>query len=277
MQSKQFGEWRAVRDLVESGRSAGSGDGRKERARRQRRPQRAERRRAVALQVRQIGQGFDIAHQGGQPADALFERARRLVGRLGRPAVERAHRRGLFAGHVSGLHHPDVDGDPAECLGVEFAQCGFDAASRVRVRHVNVGALGFDDRRGQPQSVQNHVRPVPQQPAVLDRSRFSLFTIGDDGGASGTRDQAPVVANRTQLHRERKGGTAAAEQSAGFDFGQQLVDTGQRAIAAECAIRREILAGLAGMLAQHPGFASGRGADLDDRGLCGFHWLFRHR
>ena len=73
----------------------------------------------------------------------------------------------------------------------------------------------------------------------------------------------------------------AAEQPAGFDFGQQLLDTGQRAITTESAVRREVLAALAGMLAQHPGFAPGRGAEIDGGGLCGclcgVQDLFRHR
>ena len=44
------------------------------------------------------------------PGDALLERTRRFVGGFGRPAVDRAHSRGLLSGDVSGVDgHSDLD------------------------------------------------------------------------------------------------------------------------------------------------------------------------
>ena len=78
-------------------------------------------------------------------------------------------------------------------------------------------------------------------------SPSSPFAI-DDGAARG----AAVIANRAQLHRKGKGGPAAAEQSAGFDFAQQFVGAGERLVATQLSICGQVLAP-AGLLTQHPG------------------------
>ena len=267
---KQFGEREAVGELVENRRLAATGDRGQEGARRQRCALGAECRRAVALQVGQIGQRLDIAHQRGSIIDARFEWAGRLVRWLGRAAVDHPNRGGLLAGHVPGRDGQHVNRD-ALGVGIELAERGFDTVRRFRIGHIHVGAVSVDDRRGQPQSVQDQVGAVAQQPAVLDRSRFSLFAIRDDDGATGVCYQAPVVAHGTQLHRERKGRTTPADESAGFDFTQQCIGAGERAVPAEPPIGREVLPGLAGLLSQQPRCAPGQGGGGDGRGLGGVH------
>ena len=85
-----------------------------------------------------------------------------------------------------GSHRQQVDRDAVQ-LGAELCERRFDAAGRFGVGHVDVGAVGGHDHSGQPQPVQNQVRAVAQQPAVLDRSRFSLFAVGDGDGAARAR------------------------------------------------------------------------------------------
>ena len=116
----------------------------------------------MPLQVRQIGQCLDIAHHGGSIIDAGFEGAGRLVCRLGRAAVDHANRGGLLTGHIARLHRQHLDRDGAERVGIEFAERGFNTVRRFWVGHINVGAVSANDRRGQPQSIDDQVGSVTQ-------------------------------------------------------------------------------------------------------------------
>ena len=80
---------------------------------------------------------------------------------------------------------------------------------------------------------------MPQQPPVLDRSRFSLFTIGDNDGPAGA---AAVVADRARLHREREAGSASTEESTGLDLAEQFVRSGEWLVAAERPVGGKVFA-----------------------------------
>jgi len=112
-----------------------------------------------------------------------------------------------------------------------------------------VSAVGGQHRRGEPQPVENQVRPVPQQPAVLDRRRFALFAVRDHGAAPSA---TPVVAHCAQFHRERECRAATALQAAELDFAQQLVGEREALIAAQGPVGRVVLPRTAGLLAKQP-------------------------
>ena len=72
------------------------------------------------------------------------------------------------------------------------------------------------------------MRPVAQQPAVLDRRRFALFTVGDDDGLDAA---AAGVADGVQLGAEREGGATAPEESGQVDLFQQRIGVDERPVA----------------------------------------------
>jgi hypothetical protein len=65
------------------------------------------------------------------------------------------------------------------------------------------------------------VRPVAQQPTVLDRRGLALLAVRDDDGPGAEVD--PVVAHGPQLRRHREAGATTAEQPAAFDVAEQRV------------------------------------------------------
>ncbi len=93
VQGEQFGHRYAMRNLVEPGPAASAGQRRQKRSWRIIGSDFAVRVGAMPLYVRQVRQRLDIADQCRQTADALVERARRFVGRLGWSAVDGTARR----------------------------------------------------------------------------------------------------------------------------------------------------------------------------------------
>ena len=113
--------------------------------------------------------------------------------------------------------------------GVEFGQRTGDCGGRLFVGDVDIRAAGTDHRGGQSQAVEHQMRPVAQQPPVLDRRRFALFAVGDDDGLDAA---AAGVAHRAQLDAEREGRAAAPEQSGQVDLLEQRVGIVERLVAA---------------------------------------------
>ena len=72
------------------------------------------------------------------------------------------------------------------------------------------------------------MRSVAQQPAVLDRRRFALFTVRDDDGLYAA---AAGVADGAQLGAEREGGATAPQQSGQVDLLEQRIGVGERPVA----------------------------------------------
>ena len=59
------------------------------------------------------------------------------------------------------------------------------------------------------------MRPVPQQPAVFDRRRFTLLAVGDDNR---TATATAVVADGARLDRQRKRRAATTQQPGQVDL-----------------------------------------------------------
>ena len=98
------------------------------------------------------------------------------------------------------------------------------------------------------------MRPVPQQPPILDRSRFSLFAVRHNDGSAGSTS---VVAHRPHLDCERKTGPSATEESTGLDLAEQFVSSGKWLVATESPVCGEIFAAQTDLLAEQPGREAG--------------------
>jgi len=112
--------------------------------------------------------------------------------------------------------------------------------------------------------------PVPQQPPVLDRSRFALFAVGHNDGATGG---APVVASRAP-YREREAGPASAEEPAGLRPRRPVSSAPATAGNREFAGMRKVFAAPATVIAQQPWREAGQELMVDDwRGAGLISWL----
>ena len=210
----------------------------------------------MALQVRQIGQGLDIAHHRGSLFDADFEWAGRLVCRLDWTAVDHANGGGLLTGHVPGLHRQAPD---------RRRRRGCRARARCSAASTLCADSGSDAqcRRGQ--------RPRSSRPAaVRSRTRWgrfrsshrSLIEVGSPSSPFATTTapwrQAPVVAHRPQFHRHGKAApprpTSPLDSTA---LSNPSRGAGKRPVAAKLSIRGEILAPAAGLFAQQPRLTPG--------------------
>ena len=92
---------------------------------------------------------------------------------------------------------------------------------------------------------------VPQQPSVLDRRGFTLFTVGDHDRATGP---TAVVADGLQLDGEREGRAATAEDTGQVDLAEQAVRIVEGLVSARLAVLGVF--GL-GALSQQPGSMPG--------------------
>ena len=102
--------------------------------------------------------------------------------------------------------------------------------------------LGRNHPRREPQPVEHQMRAMPQQPSVLDRRRFALFTIGDHHRCTGV---TAVVADGLQLHGQRERRAAAAEDAGQVDLAEQVIHIVERLVAAGVAVVGKILGPLA--------------------------------
>lgn len=179
------------------------------------------------------------------------------------------HGGGFLAGDIARRHHPKADGEPAQRMVgsvLHLAQCGVDRLGRRRIGDVDVGVLGADHKGGQPGTVEHQMRPVAQQPAVLDRGRLALLAVGDQHGVA-PRDRGRAYG--PQLHREREGGTASAPNAGRPNLVEQGRGIVERRIAAAGAVLRVILDSGAG------GEQSRGGAGPDADGETGGHCVGR--
>ena len=159
-----------------------------------------------------------------------LEGARRFRGGQRRAAVDTPYDRGLLPRDVRALCVYDVQAQVERTLGERPPDSLFGGG----IGQVHEAALGAGHGRGQPESVQDRVRPVPQQPAVLDGTRLALLTVGDDDG------RARCVAHGAQLYGGGETGPAPAPQSRGGDPVEQPVGRGQRRVAVCAEIPGEI-------------------------------------
>ena len=109
---------------------------------------------------------------------AVLERSWRLVGGLGRAAVDHPDRRGLLTCHISRRDGHDEISRPPEGVESDLGQGVVDGECRRGVRDVDIGALRTDQSGGQAHAVEHQVRTVTQQPAVLHRGGFALLAVG---------------------------------------------------------------------------------------------------
>ena len=130
--------------------------------------------------------------------------------------------------------------------------------------------LGADHAGGQPQAVEDQMRTVAQQPPVLDRSRFALFTIGDDDRVPAESLRAP---HRAQLDRHGERRTAAPDQTGLLDVVEERVGIVEGLVALGAAVLGDVLdAGLGSQQARRqagprrdPQFGPGVHGSVHDR------------
>ena len=211
------------------------------------------------LQIGQIGQRLDVADQCGMAEDPALERPRWLVGRFRRAAVDGLHRRGLLTGDVAACHRDDDDVQTAEGVEADLPECCVEGGDALLIRDVEEGAFGTHHPRGKSQAVDHQVRPMAQQPAVLDRRRFALFAVGDDDGLPATQVRA---AHGAQFDRERESGTTATEQSGRLHLGKQSLDVVQQPVSARGGV------GAVGLHARGRPDQPGRQARCGGDGQC---------
>ena len=99
--------------------------------------------------------------------------------------------------------------------------------------------------RGDAQPVEHQMRPVPQQPAVLDRRWFALFAIGDRQRAADGRRRGTALAALRPVETPRRHGRARPDRSTWLS---SVVGIVERAVAARVAIVGVVL----GAMTQQP-------------------------
>ncbi len=129
-------------------------------------------------------------------------------------------------------------------LGTDDVDAQVEGAFGERLAHgplgrevgeVHVAALGAGQGRRQPQSVQDGVRAVAEQPAVLHGSRFALLAVGDDD--TGARR----VADGPEFDGGREPGAAPPAQSRRGDPVEQPSGRHQGRVAARGEVPGDVL------------------------------------